>query len=111
MTAYVISDVRVIDASRFAEYTARVPEVLARHGVEYVVRGGSPSPLEGSWGARRLIVLRFRDRDHVRRWYESDEYQALVALRADAAEVAAVVVDGYDEPRLHRDGTAESTTA
>jgi uncharacterized protein (DUF1330 family) len=33
----------------------------------------------------------------VRRWYQSDDYQALVALRAGSAEVAAIVVDGYGD--------------
>jgi len=96
MTAYLISDVRVLDEDAFAQYAARVPAVLAAHGVEYVVRGGEPNDLEGEWGARRIVVLRFRDRDHVQSWYHSEGYQQLVALRAQSAEIRAVVVDGLE---------------
>jgi uncharacterized protein (DUF1330 family) len=96
MTAYVVSDVRVLDPDAFKAYLAAVPAVLEHHGVEYVVRGGEPRQLEGSWNARRLVILRFRDREHVQRWYASAEYQEMIALRAGAAQVSAVVVDGVD---------------
>jgi uncharacterized protein (DUF1330 family) len=96
MTAYVVSDVRILDPAGFEAYTAAVPAVLERHGVEYLVRGGTPTQLEGDWQTTRVVILRFRDREHVRSWYESPEYQEMVALRAGTAEVSAVVVDGFD---------------
>jgi uncharacterized protein (DUF1330 family) len=96
VTAYVVSDVHVRDPDGFAAYLAAVPGVLERHGVQYVVRGGAPMQLEGSWDTRRLVILRFRDREHVRQWYASPDYQELVALRAGAADVSAVVVDGAE---------------
>ncbi len=96
MTTYVISDVRVLDPVAFAQYAEAVPAVLAAHGVEYVARGGDPSVLEGDWDTKRIVVLRFRDREHVERWYRCKEYQDLVALRAESAEVRAIVVDGAE---------------
>lgn len=96
MAVYVISDVTVLDEDAFVAYKEAVPAVLAAHDVEYVVRGGGPTQLEGSWDTERVVVLRFRDREHVNRWYESPEYQHLVSLRHGAAEVSAVVVDGVD---------------
>jgi uncharacterized protein (DUF1330 family) len=96
MAAYVVSDVHVLDPAGFEAYLAAVPAVLERHGVEYVVRGGAPAQLEGSWDTRRLVILKFRDRHHVRRWYSSPEYQELVALREGTAAVSAIVVDGVD---------------
>jgi uncharacterized protein (DUF1330 family) len=104
VAVYVISDVRVRDAEGFGAYTRAVPRVLAKHGVEYVVRGGNPTPLEGDWDAHRMVVLRFRDRAHVRDWYESLEYQELIALRAGSAEVSAVVVDGFEGAPTQDDG-------
>lgn len=104
MTVYVISDVSVLDANAFTAYTRAVPSVLAKHGVEYVVRGGQPTQLEGDWDASRIVVLRFRDRAHVRRWYDSPEYQELMVLRAGAAEVSAIVVDGFDGAPTQTDG-------
>ena len=96
MVAYVVSHVTVDDASKFEAYLDAVPVVLQRHGVEYVVRGGRPEALEGDWKPERIVVLRFRDRAHVRQWYESPEYQHLVELRQGAARVSAIIVDGYE---------------
>lgn len=97
MAAYVISDVRIVDPEAFVAYRDAVPAVLAAHDVEYVVRGGQPTILEGEWDVSRIIVLRFRDREHVRRWYASDEYQELIRLRHGAVEVSAIVVDGFEQ--------------
>jgi uncharacterized protein (DUF1330 family) len=96
MAAYVIADSRVSDPDNYATYAAGVPETLAPYGGEFVVRGGNPAKLEGSWEARRIIVLRFEDRDHAERWWSSPEYQALVAMRAGWAEVTSILVDGFE---------------
>jgi uncharacterized protein (DUF1330 family) len=96
MTAYVIADVDVLDAERFAEYRERAPAVLDLHGVRYVARGGTIEVLEGDWRPTRLVILAFDDIDHARRWYASPEYQELKALRADCSTTSLVVVEGVD---------------
>src|SRR5438477_611354 len=70
--AYVIADVEVFGPDGFKEYLDRMPEILVRHGVEYVVRGGETEVLEGDWTPTRLVILRFDDMEHARRWYSSD---------------------------------------
>src|SRR5438876_10828854 len=81
VAAYVIADVEVEDADRFAEYRERAPDVLRLHGVEYLARGGTVEVLEGDWRPSRLVILAFDDVEHARRWYESPEYQELKAIR------------------------------
>ena len=98
MPAYVIADVEVFDFDGFKEYLDRMPEILARYGVEYVVRGGETDVLEGDWNPTRLVILRFDDMEHARRWYSSDEYQEMVRLRQRASRTDMVAVDGYRAP-------------
>ena len=40
MAAYVIVDLEVTDAARFAEYRQRVPATIAAYGGRFLVRGG-----------------------------------------------------------------------
>jgi uncharacterized protein (DUF1330 family) len=96
VAAYVIADVDVFDAERFAEYRERAPDVLTLHGVRYLARGGAVDVLEGDWSPTRLVILAFDDLEHARRWYESPEYQELKALRAGNSTTRLVAVEGVD---------------
>ena len=47
MTAYVISDVEVLDPALIAEYRALAPTTIAQYGGRYLARGGMIEPVEG----------------------------------------------------------------
>jgi uncharacterized protein (DUF1330 family) len=94
MPAYVIVNVRVRDPERYRDYAAGTPAAIARFGGRFLVRGGEVDVREGSWSPERVVVLEFPDREAARAWYESDEYQALLAVRQEAAEAELVIVEG-----------------
>ena len=94
MAAYVIADLSWTDQDARAEYGKRARDVLARYGGRYVVAGGAPLPLEGDWQPAALAVIEFPSAEDARRWYESDDYRPLRALRREAATVRAVLVTG-----------------
>jgi len=43
-------------------------------------------------------VLKFKDKDEAKRWYNSPEYQAIVGLRLGVTEGVAVLCDGFAPP-------------
>jgi uncharacterized protein (DUF1330 family) len=47
MTAYVILDIDVHDQEGYQKYRAGVPALIAKHGGEYLVRGGDFEVLAG----------------------------------------------------------------
>ena len=94
MPAYVIVNVRVTDPDLYREYAAGTPASIARFGGRFLVRGGEVSVREGSWSPARVVVLEFPDGAAARAWYESDEYQQLLAIRQRAAEAELVIVEG-----------------
>ena len=94
MPAYVIVNVRVRDPERYRDYTAETPASIARFGGRFLVRGGAVDEREGSWSPERVVVLEFPDGEAARAWYESDEYQALLPIRQEAAESELVIVEG-----------------
>ena len=97
MPAYLIAQLTVTDARAFEAYRAAVPEVIARHGGRYLVRGGEVEVLEGALTHRRLVVLAFADMAAARRFYDSSDYQAILPLRLAAAEGTVVLVEGMPE--------------
>jgi uncharacterized protein (DUF1330 family) len=94
MPAYVVVNIRVHDPELFAEYARASPGVVASFGGRYLARGGAVEVREGEWSPERLVILEFPDVDAARRWYESDEYKALLVMRQRAAEGELVITEG-----------------
>jgi uncharacterized protein (DUF1330 family) len=94
MPAYLIANVTVIDAERFASYRAEVPAVVDRFGGRYLVRGGTIHPMEGTPGLDRLVILEFPTLDAARRFYDSADYAPLRRLREATTRSHVALVEG-----------------
>ena len=96
MPAYVIVETDVTDPEQYEQYKAASPAAIAAGGGRFLVRGGEFTVLEGDWCPPRLVLLEFEDLEAAKRWYESQAYQEARKLRAGAASLRAVAVQGVD---------------
>ena len=96
MTAYMIVDVDVIDPEGYAKYKLKVPALIAKHGGEYLVRGGDFEVLEGDWQPNRLVLFSFPSRHAIHDFINDPAYAELKALRQSTASSSLVAVDGMD---------------
>jgi uncharacterized protein (DUF1330 family) len=94
MPAYVIIETDIHDHEQYERYKAASPGAVAAGGGRFVVRGGELAVLEGDWHPSRLVVLEFESLDAAKRWYESPQYQEVIKLRAGAANLRMVAVEG-----------------
>ena len=94
MPAYFIVDNEVIDHAGFEEYRKQVPATVEKYGGKFLVRGGRVQALEGDWKPKRIVVTEFPTTEQARRWYDSEEYRALKALRLRTARGSVVLVEG-----------------
>ena len=85
--AYVIGHITVKDQERWAEYRSEVPATLKPWGAKLIFRGRLDSILSGNHDHADTVVIRFPDLDAINSWYSSPEYQSLIPLRKEAAEV------------------------
>ena len=92
--AYVIVDIEVHDPEAYEEYKRLAPAAVAACGGEYLVRGGEAEVFEGDWQPRRLVVLRFPDRERARAWLDSEAYAPARAIRHRSAATNMVAADG-----------------
>jgi uncharacterized protein (DUF1330 family) len=97
MPAYVIVETDVHDEEQYERYKAASPGAIAAGGGRFLARGGELAVLEGDWRPRRLVVLEFADLEAAKRWYDSSEYRETRGLRAGAATVRMVAVEGITE--------------
>jgi len=94
MPAYVVAGLEITDREEFQKYREQVVATVKRHGGTYVMRGGQPEKLEGTWTPHRVSILEFPNAERARAWYESPEYLAIVGSRQRAARTDLVLVHG-----------------
>ena len=95
MKAYVIAAETISDPAMFDLYRRQVPATLVPFGGQFVVRGGSPTVLEGEWPQPRLVIIAFPSRASAEGWYESAEYQKIIALRHKSSVGNLIIADGF----------------
>jgi uncharacterized protein (DUF1330 family) len=88
--AYLVGQVTVKDPGKWDEYRARVPQTLAPWGAEIVFRGTQMAVLARECPHPEIVVVRFPDSTALNNWFTSPAYQALIALREQAADVVLV---------------------
>jgi uncharacterized protein (DUF1330 family) len=91
---YLIARVEVKDWERYLKYAQATPEVIARFGGKFIVRGGDVVTLEGETETRRLVIIEFPSVKKVQEFYHSPEYSRIKELRAGAAIGQFLAVDG-----------------
>jgi len=94
MSAYLICDVDIHDKERYEAYKREVPAIIARHGGEYLVRGGEHEVIEGNWKPVRIVLFKFPNRAAIHAFFADPAYKPLAALRHEIAASCLVAVDG-----------------
>jgi uncharacterized protein (DUF1330 family) len=94
MPAYVIADIEVTDPAGYETYRQGVPATIQRYGGRYLARGGTVEVVEGDWRPRRLVILEFPSLAEARRWYGSDEYRELKAIRQRCSRGRVLLAEG-----------------
>jgi uncharacterized protein (DUF1330 family) len=94
MSAYVIAEIDITDPAGYEYYRRQVPDVIARYGGKYIVRGGKVEPLEGGWSPKRIAVVEFPSMEQALKFYRSPDYARLIAVRQKASRGKLIIVDG-----------------
>lgn len=95
MPAYIIGRVTITDPDRYSQYMQATPEVIAKFGGKFIVRGGDKVILEGEDESARIVILEFPSMERAQSFFSSPEYQRAKSLRAGAAEAQFIALDGY----------------
>jgi uncharacterized protein (DUF1330 family) len=75
---YFFVELEIANPSAYEAYRTAVPDIISAHGGRILVRGGDPQPLDGSLSHRRRVIVQFDSPEGVKRFYDSDAYQAVL---------------------------------
>ncbi|MEO9780384.1 MAG: DUF1330 domain-containing protein [Sedimentitalea sp.] len=95
MGALWIAHVTVTDAEAYGKYAELAGPAIAKHGGEFIARGGRSVQLEGKERPRN-VVARFPSVDAAVDCYNSPEYQAALNHARGASERELMVVETTD---------------
>ena len=95
MSAYLIVEVETTDEALMAEYRKHTPGAIAKFGGKFIVRGGKTRTMEGDWKPQRIVVIEFPDYESAERFYDSEHYKPILAMRLKAGKSKAILVDGH----------------
>ena len=96
MTAYVISDLEMLEPALVAEYRALAQATIAQYGGRYLARDGAVQPVEGGWTPQHIVILEFPTMEQARTWYHSPEYAVALKVREKALRRRLIFVEGAD---------------
>ena len=93
VSAYFIANILIHDEEEYQKYLERVDEVFRKFNGKYLAVGKSPEVLEGAWNYSRAVLIEFPDRESLKAWYYSSEYQEIVRHRLSAAACDTIIVE------------------
>ena len=94
MKAYWVAHINVQDSRGYQAYAERAADAIAKHGGQYLVRGGIQTLLEGNAQGARTVVIEFPSRQQAEACYQSEAYQKARQFREGAADFNAIVIEG-----------------
>jgi uncharacterized protein (DUF1330 family) len=94
MSAFVIFDVDIHDATRYQEFMQGVKPALEAAGARYLARGGTHKVHEGDWTPRRIVLLEFPSIAAWEQFYNGPVYQGLKSVRDECSSARLVAFEG-----------------
>src|SRR5262249_48832765 len=90
--AHAIAEHIVTDDAKFLEYVTKARPVMAKHGGRYLTKTSTHnSPEGGHWKLDLVLVIECPDMDALDAFYNSPEYQPLIALRKSCTSDQAML--------------------
>jgi uncharacterized protein (DUF1330 family) len=101
VSAYLISQVEILDPEAWQNYRTRAAEAWAPFGGRYLVKGAPADVIEADWPVeepppQRVIVAEFPTTTALNDWYSSPQHTEALAFRAAAVKRRMIFVAGID---------------
>ena len=92
--AYLVAEIDIHDPAGFEAYRDAVAPMIAAYGGRYLVRGGAVTALEGDAPTARVVMLEFPDVATARRFWHSEDYAPVAAIRHRTTTSRIYMVEG-----------------
>lgn len=98
MSTIIVSFLTFIDRDHYATYAGMAAKIFMRDGVKIIVNDEDPTVVAGDDKVDKVVVIEFRDDDHMKAVLGSDDYKAAMVFREKAITMRSVKVDRFHMP-------------
>ena len=92
MSVYMILDAEIHDTEAYEKYKEAAPQYVARHGGEYLCRGGGVDVEIGDWHPTRVVMVKFPSRSAYDALMADPDYKPWKELRESLTTIKQLVV-------------------
>ena len=94
MPVFFMAEIESItDEKLYSEYIEKTTPIIEKYGGEYVLRSQSLNPISGDWSLKRIILIRFTNKDKIQECFHSNEYREIAHLRESSTVSKAIVIE------------------
>lgn len=95
MAAYLVVDTELSNPEGYEQYKVRAKPLVEQFGGQYLARGGELTVFESDlWQPTRMVLIRFDSSAQAKAFYNSPEYQAVLAVGRANARRSLVLIEG-----------------
>ena len=91
--AYLVANIRVTDADRFASFSGMAGPAIQKYGGTVLARGPGADRLEGDVTGM-VMMIEFASKADADSFYSSPEYQAAKAVREECSDTDLMIIEG-----------------
>lgn len=81
MKTYLIAEISITDNDMFDDYLNKIPMFVDKYEGRYLVKGGSPTSIEGTWCPEKIVLIEFPNSTQLTQFLEDSEVQRLFTIR------------------------------
>ena len=96
---HFVAHFKVTDKDRYGQYEKGFFPVLKNYDATFITYDDAVTVLEGERSDGRTVIIRFASEDECLRWWNSEEYQAIVPHRHAGTETFSVAMVHAPPPR------------
>jgi len=94
MSAFFLIEITTIsDDESYGIYIEKVASIINKYVGEYIFKSKQLTPASGEWDTKRIILIRFENKNMLRKVFQSEEYKKIAHLREQSTESKAIIIE------------------
>ena len=93
MSSYFIAQIKINNEEEYKKYLKDTDFIFSKYNGKYLAVDNNPEILEGKWNYSRLVLIEFPNKNELKKWYNSEDYQIILKYRLNAAQCDTIIVN------------------
>jgi uncharacterized protein (DUF1330 family) len=96
MEVYVIAQISITDREAYNRYQARFSDVFRQFKGQLLAADEKPEIIEGEWNRKKVVLMKFPDKQAFEEWAFSPAYQEISKDRQAGSDGVVLLIKSFD---------------